>query len=247
MFLSPKLGLTFGAVALGLLALPAAQAQTTPAFYSGTFLQDDSHSKTYSFDIVSPGMVTLYTTSYGGGLNVDGSTTAAGGFDPVINLFDAKGAYITYDDDASPFGKTDPKTDAAMDAGIQANGDMQMHLDPGTYQVVVTEWNSYPLQADNTDPSVTYGLSDGFTRDGQGNFTGDYFGNPDGSQAGMSFIDANHTKRSNYFNLNITSEFPPVTAAVPEASTTISFGLLMALGLGGAGVAARKKARASAA
>ncbi len=34
---------------------------------------------------------------------------------------------------------------------------------------------------------------------------------------------------------------PEIAAPVPEASTTISFGLMLALGLGGAFLAARKK------
>ncbi len=231
-----KFGSALGVAAFGLFALSAAQAQTAPAFYSGTFQQDDNHA-IFSFDVVTPGFVTLYTTSYGGGLNVDGSATGPGGFDPVLTLFDSSGAYIAQDDDDSPFSVADPVSGAFADAGLI------VPLDPGTYQVFVTQADNYYDGAAMPIPDLTTG----FTRDGQGNFTGDVFGNPDGSQAGLSFIDNAGTQRTSFFTLNINSDFPPAPAAVPEASTTVSFGLLLALGLGGVAVAARKKARASAA
>ena len=44
-------------------------------------------------------------------------------------------------------------------------------------------------------------------------------------------------------SLHLTSFTP---AAVPEASTTVSFGLLLALGLGGVVIAAKKKKAAAA-
>ena len=175
----------------------------------------------------------MFTTSYGGGTNLDGSITAAGGFDPILSLFDASGNFIDANDDG-PNAATDNNTGSAFDAGLQET------LAAGTYQVVVTEFDNFS----NADPESSgylggTSLADGFYEAGKGNFTGNDFGTPD--QAGLGFIDADGNQRTSSFTLDIGNG--PL-APVPEASTTVSFGLLLMLGLGGVAIRTRRKAQA---
>ncbi len=216
---SLKLGAVLGLASLGLAALPAAQAQTTPVYYSGNFTQDDN-VKLFTFDVTSPGSVILYTTSYGGGPNVNGTSSGPGGFDTILTLFDSTGTFIDQNDDNAQ-SIADPTTGATFDAELQDT------LAAGTYQVALTEYDNFS----------NGNLSDGFAEDGQGNFTGTDFGSAD--QAGLGFIDVTQAQRTSFFNLNIGNG--TLVAAVPEASTTVSFGLLLALGLGGFALAAKKK------
>lgn len=215
---SLKLGAVLGLTALGLAGLPPAQAQVTPTVHTGTFTQDDN-VRLFQFNVTSPGTFSLFTTSYGGGTNVDGTTTAPGGFDPIISLFDGAGNLIDANDDG-PQANTDPVTFSAFDSGLEET------LAPGAYTAAVTE-------SDNFANGPT--LADGFTRDGQGNFTGTDFGAP-----GQSFIDASGFQRTANFTLDIANgPLPP--PAVPESSTTASFGLLLMLGMGGIVVTAKRR------
>jgi hypothetical protein len=221
-----KLGAALGLAAFGLAGMPAAQAQVAQTVITGQFTQDDN-APLFSFTVNTPGTVNLFTTSYGGGTNLDGSTTAAGGFDPILSLFDSSGNLLA-DEDDSPIANPDPMTGSQFDSGLQYT-----FTTPGTYQVAVTEYDNFP-----TDNS----LADGFQEAGQGNFTGTKFGTA--AQAGLGFIDVDQSQRTGNFTLNIgNGAFQPV----PEASTTVSLGLLLTLGLGGLFVSARKKAQSSAA
>ena len=229
---SLRLGAVLGLASLGLAALPAAQAQVTPTYYSGNFTQDDN-IQMFMFTVTSPGNVYLYTTSYGGGSNVDGTSSNAGGFDTVLSVFDSTGTFIN-DNDDSIIQQVDPLTGLAYDAGLQ------LTLTPGTYQVALTEYDNF------AKASPTYGpgggltnLSDGFTQQGNGNFTTGF--NLNGTTY-PSFVDSGGYERTSAYNLNLGNG---TLAAVPEASTTISFGLLLALGLGGFAVAAKKKKAAA--
>ena len=62
-----------------------------------------------------------------------------------------------------------------------------------------------------------------------------------GMNDGVQFIDVGGDQRTGNFTLDIGNG--PL-APVPEASTTVSFGLLLMLGFGGAAVRARRKAQA---
>jgi hypothetical protein len=62
------------------------RANAAPLTFTGAFTDDDSVF-TYSFTTASTQVFNFYTTSYGGGLNLNGSVSPAGGFDPVLTLF----------------------------------------------------------------------------------------------------------------------------------------------------------------
>src|SRR5438094_440923 len=61
--------------------------------FIGAFVQDDDRQ---NFTFTSPsGSVTIRTWSYAGGTNAAGSVVAAGGFDPVLSVFDSTGGLIS--------------------------------------------------------------------------------------------------------------------------------------------------------
>ena len=190
----------------------------------GNFTRDDDHAA-YTFTTPDSEIFSFYTTSYAGSAatlpNADGTVTPEGGFDPLLSLFDGSGNLLGYTDDGAqnlPQGH-DSKTGEAYDtytAGI--------YLPAGIYTLALTEFDNLPKAT----------LADGFTRDGQGDFTGALYGPGTGA-----FYDFTGDHRTDAYAFNLTST--SATPAVPEASTTVSFGLLLALGLGGITVAAKRR------
>src|SRR6476469_10540767 len=73
---------------------------TLPATCAGTL---DAESGTPGSVVVAPftlsmaSAVTIYTTSYGGGPNLDSTTTGPGGFQPSLTLFDTTGFALAYE------------------------------------------------------------------------------------------------------------------------------------------------------
>lgn len=220
--------------ALGALSATSAHAAGfTPIVVNGNFNRDDNVSFT-SFSLSSAQTLDFYTTSYGGGTNADGTTTAAGGFDPILTLFNGTGNEIAGNDDpanlTSHFGpavNTDPTTASAYDSSFSET------LGPGQYFLAVSEYNNFAgSKGFNSDasPNGSGGTLFNYAQAGRGNFTGPRFGTP-----GQSFIDANGDQRTANFTYNIAA------APVPEASTTVSLGLMLALGLGGMALTARRR------
>jgi hypothetical protein len=134
----------------GLLISAAAVSALTASSFSfiGTFATgDNAQYLTFS----ASGLTTIRTLSYGGGTNISGSLIAAGGFDPLLNIFDDTGAQLgSFDDSAAGGG---------CSAGITSgsNGCLDSYfsniLEPGTYTLVLTQF-------DNVFSGLT--LADGF-------------------------------------------------------------------------------------
>ena len=64
------------------------------------------------FNVATASPYSLYTTSYGGGVNLNGTTSLAGGFVPVLSLFNADGTIVAADGASGMCGGT-AKIDAA--------------------------------------------------------------------------------------------------------------------------------------
>lgn len=188
---------------LGLLALcfgAVAGAKAAPLTFTGTFT-NDSTVQDFSFTSSSSQNFTFYTTSYGGGMNADGTRSLAGGFVPVVTLFTASGNVLG-------FGGGDGMChgSAAADATTHLCEDANFSqlLGPGNYIAALSEF-----------PNVALGnLSDGFLAGSDAHFTGTNCGTPSGT-----FLQADLApcvQRNANFSLNITS---PTMSAVPEPPT----------------------------
>jgi hypothetical protein len=165
---------------------------------AGSFAADNS---TFDYTLTTTAMqdFTFYTTSYGGGLNANGTTTSAGGFVPVLTLFSPTGTVIDFGGAGGTCGgasNADPSTGLCNDAKFS---DV---LAPGTYNLVLSEFPNVPVGK----------LSDGFLFSADPTATGDVCG-----VSGGTFLEADVApcvqRRSNYA-VNVSSP-----SAVPEPAT----------------------------
>jgi len=92
-----RFGLAFAAASMA-LAAPAAAADYS---YTGT-LSDPNQVLLFNFTVGTASDVTLQSYSYSGGTTADGTVISAGGFDPILALFDGSGNLIGQDDDSGP-------------------------------------------------------------------------------------------------------------------------------------------------
>lgn len=102
--------------------------------------------------------VTAQTWGFGGGVNADGQTISAGGFDPFIGFFSGTGlsAPILTDGIGNPFGTSDVLSNfssfagcppaGTVDIGGAVCGDITMSLSllPGTYTLVLADGSNIP-------------------------------------------------------------------------------------------------------
>ena len=211
------LGWLAPALTLGTLALAAsAQAQVTQYSSQASFKAATSGLTTFSFE----GCATAgKATQYAGGLTVDGVTF----FASQIALFVLPGGYAGSD----PFNGSTFLTTTQHEA-------LSVTLTPET-----TAFGAYFSNRASPDGSTITALVNGQS------FT---FAEPDAGTSAFAGFTSSLPLTSLIFsggslgvtldNVSVGSGTP---AAVPEASTTVSFGLLLALGLGSVVMAARKK------
>lgn len=212
-----KLSLALGAIAATFGV--GSTANAADFSFQRNFSQDDD-VQLFNFSVGTSSNVTLRTYSYAGGTQADGTVVAAGGFDPVLALFDAAGNFINLNDDGGFSVPADPVTGASFDSFLQAL------LAPGNYTASVMQFNNFPV-----GPT----LADGFIRDGDGNFTAPFC-----LSGATAFCDVTGTARTNAWAfdvLNVSSAVvvPPTSKDVPEPA--LLSGLVM---LGVAGLKSRK-------
>jgi len=202
-----------GAAAVLALAAPLTAASLS---YTGNFTEDDNQA-TFSFSVPSQEIVTMRTWSYGGGTNNAGVSIAAGGFDPVLTLFDNSGNWQGANNDGTGLVEADPVTGNAFDSLLSVN------VAAGLYELVLTE-------SDNT--AIDEFISDGFTQDGQGNFTCPEFLSMDGA-----FCDATPAFRDGQYAVDIS--YADSASETPEPGT----GLLALFAAGGAVIVSGRRRR----
>src|SRR5215831_14637431 len=88
-----KVSLRFLSLCVLLLALQTCLTAGQFSF-AGTFVNDND-LQLFTFLLGAPGTVTLQTLGYGGGTNANGQIVSAGGFEPVLGIFDALGTAVS--------------------------------------------------------------------------------------------------------------------------------------------------------
>lgn len=164
--------------------------------FEGLFLTDDQ-VQLFDFTLGASSTITMQSWGYGGGTNAANLVIPAGGFDTFFTWYGSDGSQIGTADDCGA-GPGHSHNGACLDAYAQVT------LPAGSYILALT-------QAGN-DPNGS--LSDGFTEQGQGNFTAngncpafcDTFGNTDNGKWAVDI-------------LNVTSATQ--VGATPEPSTWV--------------------------
>jgi len=197
------LGLGFTALLLGSFSTGTLKAVTistanlgslsAPLTTSGTFA-NQGVALEVTFSLSSATQLTIFTTSYGGGMNANGTTAAPGGFMPSLVLYSGAGNYVAGEIFPSPIGSRDPTTGLVGDAYIGTST-----LNAGTYILALSD------NLVQQSPTAT-NLSDGFIDYG----------------SGTTFADVQGNLRSGSYTLNING--PSNAAAAPEPATLALIG-----------------------
>jgi hypothetical protein len=168
-------------------------ALTGPLTTSGT-LANQGVALEATFSLGSAAQLTIFTTSYGGGANANGTTAAKGGFMPSLVLYNGAGNYVTGQVFPSPIGSTDSTTGLVGDSYIRTST-----LSAGTYIVALSDFlvQQSPTAANLSDGFIDYG-------------------------SGTTFSDVQGNLRTGNYTLNITG--PGNAAAAPEPGTLALIG-----------------------
>ena len=208
-FISIRATLLAAVLLGGSLAVGVAQATPQNFSFTGSFNQDDN-VQLFHFTADGSSNVVLRTWSYAGGVNAAGQTIAEGGFDPILALFDSTGALVGQNDDGGcSLVAADSASGNCWDTYFSAT------LSAGNYTVSVMEYDNFA-----NGPN----LSNGFTRDGQGNFTSTFgCGTP-------AFCDVSGHARDNQWAFDILgvdqASTPPVGVPEPGSLGMLALGLL---------------------
>jgi hypothetical protein len=182
--------------------------------YTGVFTNDND-VQLLSFSVLTDTTVTLRTFGYGGGTNAAGTPIAPGGFESVLQIFDA----VTGDASSGPIlpgiaPNCAPLNPVPANLGFCRDAYGQVFLAAGDYQVALTQYDNL---ANSTN------LSGGFTYDADPNFASGFVGT-------FGFQGDGH------WALDITT---PDSTGVPEpASALLTIPVLLL-----AGLSLRKRAR----
>ena len=136
-----KLAWSLGLFALGICTTAHARAASISQTYTGALTSESGSPGSVvleTFSLTAPSQVTVYTTSYGGGMNLNGTTTPAGGFQPNITLYNSTGFVIANQSPSfSPIANPDPTNGWKGDGYLRDN-----NVAAGTYYVTLTDWQN---------------------------------------------------------------------------------------------------------
>jgi len=217
MCLKRKLTWSLGVFALSVLTGANLDASSISDTYTGTLTSESGSAGSVvleSFSLTSASEVTIYTTSYGGGMNLNGTTASAGGFQPNITLYNSTGFVVANQSPSfSPIGNSDPSTGLELDGYLQDS-----NAAAGTYYVTLTDWQNQ-MSITSTGLNLSTAAFEQFS-----------------GPSGTSFQDVDGNTRTGNYALNISS-MPLGTSTVPEPA---SF-LLLIPGLAAVALLNRKR------
>jgi len=119
------------------LSLTMSAASAANFSFTGNFTYDND-VQAFSFVVGSPSSVSLRSWSWAGGVNAAGQNIAAGGFDPILALFDSTGNRVGEQDDAG-CGLVASNTGRCWDTFFTTN------LAAGTYTATIQQYNNFNL------------------------------------------------------------------------------------------------------
>jgi hypothetical protein len=154
-FFNWTLGQMMKKILFTFLLLSTITANATSTSFTGNLANDDD-VQLFNFTTNSLSDVTLRTWSYAGGTNANGDLISAGGFDPILALFDSLGNLIDQNDDGVGVAN-DPITGSGFDTLLTSS------LAAGDYTVAVMQYSNFAF-----GPT----LADGFEGSGVSGFDG---------------------------------------------------------------------------
>lgn len=103
----------------GALAALSGPALAVPLIFVG-FLETDDDLAVRGFAVPGRLIVAIQTYGYSGGVTRSGAIAQAGGFDPILSLFDSSSTILAVDDDDRATATPDPVTAAGSTASSKA-------------------------------------------------------------------------------------------------------------------------------
>jgi len=152
---------------LSLFVLMAASARADAVFsYTGSLLSpEDSTSGQIVITVPVAGTVDLQTWSFGGGTNAAGALIPAGGFDPFVGVFQGTGSTALFINGTSDilanygsFMGCPPGAEVNIGGAVCGDITMSLPLAAGTYTVLLTDADYFPVAVDE----ISGTLGDGF-------------------------------------------------------------------------------------
>lgn len=139
------------AAALAATSLLAAASAASAADFSFTGnLNSDDDVLVFDFTVGATSLVTFRTYSWAGGVNAAGQSIAAGGFDPILAVYDSAGQRIGYNDDGG-CGLVGSNAGRCYDTYFSTN------LTAGAYKVAVSQYDNFgPINLNDPWPGTGY-------------------------------------------------------------------------------------------
>ena len=132
------------------------------ASFTGNFVNDND-LQDFIFTVSAPSTVTMLTWSFAGGTNAAGTLIPAGGFAPVLAVFDSTGTIVgNFDQGGTPPNNCGSRNQDPAGTGPCLDAFLSDSLGAGIYALVLS-------QQDNVPVGQTF--SDGYQHDGEPNFS----------------------------------------------------------------------------
>jgi len=209
--------LPLAAVLSAFLLFPGSSSAAIQDFdFSGNF-QNDNDVLLLNFTVGTQSNITIFSSSWDDG-----------GFDPILAIWDSAGIFVTGQDDGGNVGST-LSNGVLYDHGTW-DSYFSVNLASGSYTASITQYDNF-WNGNN--------LSDGFTHDGNPNFTFD-LGFGGATQPMFNGVWDSIDPRTSAWAFHIL-DVEDAGVVIPEPATFIVWSLLGAIGVA-AGLYRRRRA-----